>query len=403
MPAPAEPADTPARAPLRIVMAAARYLPFTGGIETHINEVGPRMVERGHSVTVLTADPTGRLPPEERVRGMAVVRVPASGRAGDACLAPDFYRRLAAGRGGAPADRPWDVVHVQGYHTLSAPFAMLGALRARVPFVLTFHSGGHSSRLRTALRGLHQRALGPLAGRAARLVGVSQFEADHFSRIMGIPRLRFTVVPNGAALPAPDADASREGDGPLVVSLGRLERYKGHHRAIQAFARLLPQHPGASLRIVGEGPYEARLRDLIARLGLNERVAIGAIPPGERSGMASLLARADLVVLLSDYEAHPVAVMEALSLGRPMVTSDTSGFRELAAQGLVRAVPLDASPDRTAAVMAEAIRAGAVEAPVALPSWDACTDRLLALYRAALDAPRTAPVPGAVPPVGDFA
>lgn len=383
----------PADAPLRIVMAAARYLPFTGGIETHINEVGPRMVARGHAVTILTADPTGRLPKEERIAGMQVVRVPASPKAGDACLAPDLYRRLAA-----DGARAWDVVHVQGYHTLSAPFAMLGALRARVPFVLTFHSGGHSSPLRSALRGLHQRALAPLARRATRLVGVSIFEADHFSRVMGIPRDRFTVVPNGARLPTPEPGAIPDGQGPLIVSLGRLERYKGHHRAIAAFACLKRKHPNARLRIVGEGPYEEALRALVARLGLGHQVEIGAIPPADRSGMASLLARADLVVLLSDYEAHPVAVMEALSLGRPMVTSDTSGFREIAALGLVQAVPLDMPPEATADVMAAVMARGTAAAvPIPLPTWEDCTEQLLSLYRAASGPPLPVPVPAAIP------
>jgi len=54
--------------------------------------------------------------------------------------------------------------------------------------------------------------------------------------------------------------------------------------------------------------------------------------------MASVLSTADLVVLLSEYEAHPVAVMEALALGRRVLTSDTSGFAELAQKGLTQTV-----------------------------------------------------------------
>lgn len=69
------------------------------------------------------------------------------------------------------------------------------------------------------------------------LVGASRFEAEHFSDRMRIPRDRFVVVPNGAELPKPvDGSASQEG-GPLIISLGRLERYR-HHRALAAFAVL---------------------------------------------------------------------------------------------------------------------------------------------------------------------
>ena len=60
--------------PLRILMVAARYLPFTGGIETHIREVGSRMAAEGHTVAVLTADPSGNLLPREIVATGAPVQ-----------------------------------------------------------------------------------------------------------------------------------------------------------------------------------------------------------------------------------------------------------------------------------------------------------------------------------------
>ena len=363
--------------PLRILMVAARYFPLSGGIETHVHEVGSRLAAQGNDVTVLTADPQGTLSPEETIGGMRVVRMRARPSGTDWCLAPGILRYLAD-----PATRP-DVVHVQGYHTFSAPLGMLGAVRARVPFVLTFHSGGHSSGLRRAVRSPQAALLAPLARRAALLIGVSRFEADHFSRLMRIPRERFTVVPNGAGLPAVAAAPTRAEGGPLVISLGRLERYKGHHRALEAFAVLRRSLPAARLRILGSGPYEGELRRLVERLGLGDAVEIGAIPAAERGAMATTIAGASLVVLLSDYEAHPIAVIEALSLGRRVVTTDTSGFRELAEEGLVRAVPLDAPATEVAAAMAaEIAQADTVAGPVVLSDWDACAGRLASLYRA---------------------
>ena len=362
--------------PLRILMVAARYFPLSGGIETHVHEVGSRLAAQGNDVTVLTADPQGTLSPEETIGGMRVVRMRARPSGTDWCLAPGILRYVAD-----PATRP-DVIHVQGYHTFSAPLGMLGAVRARVPFVLTFHSGGHSSGLRRAVRSPQAALLAPLARRAALLIGVSRFEADHFSRLMRIPRERFTVVPNGAGLPAVTAAPTREG-APLVISLGRLERYKGHHRALEAFAVLRRSLPMARLRILGSGPYEGELRRMVERLGLGDAVEIGAIPAADRGAMATTIAGASLVVLLSDYEAHPIAVIEALSLGRRVVTTDTSGFRELAEEGLVRAVPLDAPATEVAATMAaEIAQADTVAGPVVLSNWDVCAGRLASLYRA---------------------
>src|SRR5689334_15937222 len=62
---------------LRIAMVAARYYPFLGGIETHIHEVGKRMVALGHHVVVLTTDPSGVLPQCEVNDGINVKRVKA--------------------------------------------------------------------------------------------------------------------------------------------------------------------------------------------------------------------------------------------------------------------------------------------------------------------------------------
>ncbi|TIX16324.1 MAG: glycosyltransferase family 4 protein, partial [Mesorhizobium sp.] len=355
---------------MRILMVAARCYPFMGGTETHIQEVGPRLVARGHTVDVLTTDPSGELPVEEEVRGMRVRRVPAWPRELDLYVAPGIYTAIRRGA--------WDLVHFQGYSSFVVPIGLLAVIRTRMPFVLTFHSGGHSSRLRNAVRRTQHALLRPLVARAARLIGVSEFEADFFSARMGVPRERFVVIPNGAAMPAPNPGVKV--DPHLIVSGGRLERYKGHHRAIAALPDLIRRVPDVRLHIVGTGPYERELRRLVAALGLEKRVTIAGIPGSERQKMADLLASAALFVLFSEYEAHPVAVMEALSLRRPVLVSDTSGLRELAANGLCRAISCNAGPGELAAAMAEELEAHREVPDLALPDWDACAQKLSDVY-----------------------
>lgn len=368
---------------MRILMVAARCYPFMGGIETHIQEVGPRLVARGHEVDVLTTDPSRQLPAEEQVRGMHVQRVPAWPKNRDFYVAPGIY---AAIRRGA-----WDLIHFQGYNTFVVPIGLLAAVRGGLPFVLTFHSGGHSSRLRNSVRSTQHALLRPLIGRAARLIGVSEFEANFFSARMGVPRERFVVIPNGAAMPSPSRDVKV--DPHLIVSGGRLERYKGHHRAIAALPALIRRIPDARLHIVGTGPYEAELRRLVATLGLEERVTIAAISGSDRQKMADLLASAGLFVLFSEYEAHPVAVMEALALRTPVLVSDTTGLRELADKGMCRAVPHDASPTELAAAMAEELEIQRKIPELALPDWDACAQALSDVYCDVLGSRSTAIFP----------
>jgi glycosyltransferase involved in cell wall biosynthesis len=356
---------------LRITMVAARYFPFLGGIETHIHEVGKRMAALGHRVDVITTDPSRVLPEYEVSNGINIKRVKAWPKNRDYYFSPRLYKEIAQAE--------CDIIHFQGYHNFVPPIGMLAAIRRGIPFVLTFHSGGHSSRLRNAIRGTQIALLKPLAARADYLIGVSGYEAEFFSQQMGLAPGRFAIVPNGASLPPP-SDPRPVMDPHLILSVGRLEHYKGHHRAVEAFPALLKRVPAARLQIVGSGPYETELRALVNKLKLSHAVSFISIPSSERQRLTDLLCSAGLVVLLSDYEAHPVAVMEALSLQRPVLVTDTSGLRELAQKGLCRSIPLLATAEMIAEAIAEALTKEHQPTAVPLPNWDDCTEQLLGVY-----------------------
>ncbi|MDQ3811426.1 MAG: glycosyltransferase family 4 protein [Chloroflexota bacterium] len=364
------------RDPLRVLLVAARSAPYIGGVETHVHEVAPRLAQAGLDVTVLSTDTTRQLPATERVGKVQVLRVPAWPADRDYFLAPDVYRVITAGR--------WDVIHCQGYHSFVPPIAMLAARRTRTPYVLTFHSAGHSSHLRNSLRGVQWMLLRPLLARARHLIAVSRFEAEFFQQRLRLPRERFSIIPNGSNLPVVSTPApASDGTGrPLIASIGRLERYKGHHRVIAALPQVLREYPGARLHIVGSGPYEPQLRRLADNLGVAQHVTIRALSPGDRLGMAKLLARAQLVTLLSEYESQGLAALEAVAVGRPVLVTATSGLLELAERQLVRAIPQHSNAHQVAAAMLEQLRRPAAPKPPSLPTWDACAAALLDVYRA---------------------
>jgi glycosyltransferase involved in cell wall biosynthesis len=358
--------------PLRILMITPRYQPDIGGIETHVHEVSKRLSASGHSIVVLTTDRTNTLPATEVSAGVRIRRVRAWPKYRDYYIAPAIHREVL--------ESDCDIIHIQGYHTFVAPLAMLAAIQKRVPFVITFHSGGHSSRWRNLLRRPQWTALRPLVRRAGRCIGVSKFEADFFSAKMQISPQHFTVIPNGAQIPHVDVPMQARNDGPLVVSIGRLERYKGHHRVLSAFPLVLQRVPNARLRILGEGPYRERLISIVRRLGLESHVEIKGIPAADRSGLATVLGSASLVVLLSQYEAHPVSVMEALALRRRVLVTNCSGFREMVERDLVQAVPTNASASRIAEAIAEQLGQNSTLCRVDLPTWESCANRLLEVY-----------------------
>lgn len=232
-------------------MVTPRFHPHQGGVESHVWEVARRLArDRGFQIEVLTTD-SGHLPATEVVEGITVRRVPAWSSSRDLYLSPAIYRSIRAAQ--------VDLVHCQGYHTMIPPVAMLAARRSGLPYVVTMHSGGHSSRLRTAIRPLQAHLLRPLLSGARALIAVSRYEARLFAQRLRVPESRFSVIPNGADLPpASPADSIRSGP-PLIISIGRLERYKGHHRLIEAMPTVRVAYPDARLLILGAGPYAGTL------------------------------------------------------------------------------------------------------------------------------------------------
>ncbi|PRY15982.1 glycosyltransferase family 4 protein [Kineococcus rhizosphaerae] len=366
----------------RVLHVVQRYFPEMGGLETHVAEITRRLAATGEfDVTVLATDRSGALARRDVVNGIPVLRRRSWPREGDLYLSPGLPVPVLRGA--------WDLVHVQGVNTLTPPVGMLAALAARTPYVLTFHSGGHSSPVRTAGRGVQYRVLAPLLRRAARLIAVSRFERSAFAAVTGLPEDRFSVIPNGGALP-PSPVAVPPVPGRIVTS-GRLERYKGHQRVVEALPLVRRRVPEAHVVVLGSGPYEQELRDTARRCGVADHVQFRALPPADRAAMAGELARAAVMAALSDYEAHPVGVMEALTLGLPVVGSDEAGIGDLVEDGLVRGVVRGADTATVAAALVEELTATRARGDVphvpralALPTWESSVEATAAVYRTVL-------------------
>jgi glycosyltransferase involved in cell wall biosynthesis/GT2 family glycosyltransferase len=375
----AKPDDTEAAHPSsnggapRVLMVTPRSPLAQGGVERHVLEVSRRMAAAGVRVEVICTDPESDHAGAEVHEGVRIRTLRAWPRGRDWHFAPGIWR--AMGR------EKWDLVHVQSYHTLVAPLAMLRALTLRIPFVVTFHGGGHSLEHRNRARGLQMRLLRPLLRRAARLVAIARFEVDQYGAALGVPPERFVFIPNGTDLSFSDGDVvGAEPEVPTLASIGRLERYKGHHRVLEAFPLVLEQKPEARLLIVGKGPYEEELRRRVDELGLGDSVEVTSVPAGDPMGMAALLGGVSLVVLMSEFESHPLVALEAAAARRRLLVADAGGLSEIAADGFGRAIPLDSTPEQIAAAALEELAEPQPQRSPSLTSWDECATALLDLY-----------------------
>ena len=113
------------------------------------------------------------------------------------------------------------------------------------------------------------------------------------------------------------------------VTLGRLSPEKGHAKLIRAFAELVKMHPTCKLTILGDGPLRDDLEFLIEELALTSNVFLA----GLRINPFPALQRSDCFVFSSDYEGQGLVVLEALILGKPVISTDVVGPRSVLENG----------------------------------------------------------------------
>jgi glycosyltransferase involved in cell wall biosynthesis len=259
-------------------------------------------------------------------------------------------------------ERP-DVVHT---HTAKAgTLGRLAAILAGVPVLVhTFHGhvlgGDYFSPARTRFFLEVERQL---ARATDRLVVLTEAQATEMSEELGVAdRSKFTVVPLGLELDgfaevdrAAAASTTRAAlgitDDELVIGIvGRMVPIKNHELWLRVLADTIDAHDGAVRGVVvGAGEREAELRALADELGVGDRL----LWLGWRRDLPDLYAAMDALVLTSHDEGTPVAVIEAMAAGTPVVARDVGGVAELAeGHPSVQVVRLDAAvPEWATAVI----------------------------------------------------
>ena len=168
-----------------------------------------------------------------------------------------------------------------------------------------------------------------------RLIAVSEGQRRTYERI-GVPSELFATVPNGirARGPGPGRVEARRAlgldpDRPVVLTVGRLMVQKGHRNLVAAVPELAARFPDLAVVIIGSGYLHAQLADQAAALGVGDRVHL----VGHRTDARMLLDAADVFVLPSRQEAMPLAAIEAMDAGLPVVATRVLGTAEVVVDG----------------------------------------------------------------------
>lgn len=323
---------------MRVLLLNYEYPPLGGGAAVATAALARGLVESGHAVDVVTAGggTWEGMGPEDDA-GPRVYRVRSRRRGvheagmGDAAsylvaAFPVIQRLLKA--------HEYDAVQV--FFSLPTG-ALLPFLNLRgVPVVVSLRGSDvpgydhHNLRMQVA-----HRLLAPLTRwiwrRADRVVAVCDSLGQLALRTS--PDLRYSVVQNGVDLelfhPAKPQPVAQPFRRVRCLAVARLVERKGLGDLIRAFA-LLPRGQ-FELEIVGGGPDERVLRDLVVHLGLWHEVRF--IGPVDRERVADRYRQADLFTLPSTAEAFGNVFAEALASGLPIVGTNTGGIPDLVEHG----------------------------------------------------------------------
>jgi glycosyltransferase involved in cell wall biosynthesis len=296
----------------------------TGGAESLVVE----LVRRGRDVGWVSAVASaGGLREEElRADGFSDFhRVPLSRRRPDG-----LARAVAATRAAVQATDP-DVVLSHNVGVTVATWLALRSLARTTPIATVFHG--------VAARDYRPAALA-LSVAPRTVVTVSSAISTRL-REAGLHRQPI-VIPNAITAPVlPDRATARAqldlaADVPVALCAARLVAQKRHDVLLRAWAATsAATERDAVLLLAGDGPERDHVENLVGSLRLTSRVRV----LGSRDDVPRLLAAADLFTLSSDWEGLPIALLEAMASGRPVVATSVDGVTEVLEHGGGLVVP----------------------------------------------------------------
>jgi glycosyltransferase involved in cell wall biosynthesis len=294
-----------------------------GGTERLVIEISVDLRRRGHEVLVIgpqRGPGNGWLAAELRALGFEWVEYPRRSML-DLRQVTDITRVIS--------DHGIDVVHSHEF----AP-SVIGAVAARVTgrkHVMTMHSGLYFA---SALR---RRVAFRWAARHSSVVAVSGDTRDDAERLLGLRPGVIHVIPPGVATRSGDRAKVRVelgvlDDELLVVAIGNVSARKAHEIILRALIDLRARRPDVPWRFAIAGSDQgcaASLEAIAAEHGVADRFHL----LGHRSDAADILAAADVFAMSSLHEGMPLAIMEAMFAGKPVVTSVAGGIAEMITNG----------------------------------------------------------------------
>jgi len=360
----------------KIIMVCGRSpANYYGGIEDHILQISRRLVEKGYDVEIYSTLPRIFFKKTEQVGDLQITNFPS--------LAPRETYYLSLQLLHALRKVKCEIIHGHGVQD----FSLLGSAlskRHNKKVVLTLHTAGFSSLITRMLNIPYRTILKRTLKNADKIICVSESERQFCNEFLKLPNNYFTVIPNGVdeeSLFSKSAHHLFPQKTPFILAVTRLEKYKGCHYILESFAKLRSYN--LKLVIVGSGPHKDELLQLAKNLRIeNNTIFLGNI---SKDLLISLYQDCKLFINLSAFEACPLTILDALSLGKPVITTNSGSsvfLREITQKGWAVGVPYPPQPEFVAKKILEIVSNPSKFVPrdFAIRTWDDVVQELEKLY-----------------------
>lgn len=368
----------------KIALLNGGWYPQTGGGIVHVDELASRLAaEHGCNVDIITK---WTAPEHERrvPEGANLIQVPGTGTS---------YRllnelRYTRGVIGHVRKNEFDIVHAHT-NTATFPLQILRVLDG-AKTVVTVHGADldlsvtfTGSKLDYVYTAVRRTILQRFQYDA--VISVSSELAD----VLAPHHDTVRFIANGVdvdAFPEPKGYGKKE-----FLFVGRLRPKKNPTDIIRAMQHVTDNHPMTTLHIVGEGPLYDEVAQAVKQFGLENNVTVHGFV--NEATLEQLYERCSLFVLPSDWEGHPLVLMEAWASGQPVVGTDVEGIREFVTEGYGELVPLN-DPEALGETLSELLSNPdtveswgnkAREFVSAEYSWDATAEQTYRLYKELLE------------------
>ena len=316
-----------------ILICAGYFYPHIGGGEKNIGELAHRLSEKGYQIDILTSN-TNKALAEEQSGTVHIYRLPCWDALGGKFPIPKpsitglrILFKIQKNK--------YDVINTQTRFFLTSLLGLILTKIKRIPLIHTERGSRHSvvsSIWTNIISKTYDHTIGALIIKSAKVnIGISE-AAGSFLKHLGAKTIQ--IIPNGINV-ATNARRSSNwrqklgiSDNTLIITfVGRLINEKGVQDLICVFPNCQKTQRNLKLIIVGDGPFRKSLEDKASKSRSNGDIFfLGNKNIGD---ILDILATSDIFVNPSYSEGLPTSVMEAASVGLPIIATDVGGTREI--------------------------------------------------------------------------